>query len=222
MKPIELEGCRFGELTVIGFHGRHYDGARRWLCRCDCGGFALRTTGALRDAERRGHVPSCRNCRLEVDAGRAIDRRAARARERRAWWELYRDLYAPSHVAGEIAALREALGVDEPIEPGWIVEEPADLGRSRGSDLAMTLEEIAIELGCTRERVRQIEAQAIRKLRVALDRLLRDEPPTLPAKPDWMFTLPVKPGWIDVDAALVRAAAWKKHRAILEAIRLFA
>lgn len=34
---MELQGRRFGRLTVIGYDKRDENGHDRWFCKCDCG-----------------------------------------------------------------------------------------------------------------------------------------------------------------------------------------
>ena len=51
----DLTGQTFGRLVVIREYGRSKDGKIMWLCRCDCGGETVVTSGSL----RRGLTQSC-------------------------------------------------------------------------------------------------------------------------------------------------------------------
>ena len=57
----DLTGQRFGRLVVIREYGRSKDGQVTWLCRCDCGGEVVVTSGHLCD----GHTKSCGCLRRE-------------------------------------------------------------------------------------------------------------------------------------------------------------
>lgn len=66
-------GMRYGELTVeaqLSKAEHDKGGNNRWLCRCDCGGAAIRTTAALNWAARKGTIQSCRECRVQLYHGK--------------------------------------------------------------------------------------------------------------------------------------------------------
>lgn len=115
-----LVGQRFGELVVE--RQVENDGVvrgRRWLCRCDCGGVAERSTYHLRVAVRRGHVPSCRTCLEELNRGRVLARRERRK-------EVYRDLWVETgalYSDWDISDLTEAIREDLAEELGFSPEE---------------------------------------------------------------------------------------------------
>lgn len=52
---IDITSQRFGSLTAVSEHGRDSHGHILWLCRCDCGGERIATTGKLRN----GDATSC-------------------------------------------------------------------------------------------------------------------------------------------------------------------
>ena len=63
-------GVRYGELKVEALLGQHITRGNRWLCRCDCGGMAIRYTSSLNRAARNGSVQSCRECAEQLRRGR--------------------------------------------------------------------------------------------------------------------------------------------------------
>lgn len=75
--PIDIAGQRFGRLTAVRDAGRSPSGARRWLCRCDCGGEKTVEARHLRD----GSVTSCR-CVLAENA-RALAEQSRGRRQNR-------------------------------------------------------------------------------------------------------------------------------------------
>lgn len=52
---LNLQGKRFGKLTVVERAGRNANGSALWLCRCDCGGSIKANATSL----RRGETVSC-------------------------------------------------------------------------------------------------------------------------------------------------------------------
>ena len=58
-------GERFGELIIESQEGRRGTSVL-WLCRCDCGRSALRTSSQLNRSVRLGHSPCCMECRDEL------------------------------------------------------------------------------------------------------------------------------------------------------------
>lgn len=52
---IDLSGQRFGRLTVVGPSPERYNGAVKWICKCDCGNTSFVTAGNL----KRGGTKSC-------------------------------------------------------------------------------------------------------------------------------------------------------------------
>ena len=61
MSKIDLTGQRFNRLVVIREYGRAKDRQVTWLCRCDCGGEVVVTSGNLRSE----NTQSCGCLRLE-------------------------------------------------------------------------------------------------------------------------------------------------------------
>lgn len=55
-KRIDIEGNRYGMLTVIREASRHKSDGRRWLCECDCGTFIV----AAEEKLDCGYLRSCR------------------------------------------------------------------------------------------------------------------------------------------------------------------
>lgn len=148
-------GERFGELIVEGelpTLGR----CRRWLCRCDCGAQAIRTTSALRRTLVRGST-SCRTCLEELRRGRSIARREAFTDHLRACWAEIGTLW--SHRAEERLCdeIRDALDAEfgpavETVRPRdlWVDptfrEHPTERQKrdAAGHDDAGELEELAL------------------------------------------------------------------------------
>ena len=64
-KFIDLTGKRFGKLTVIKRVENNSRKEARWLCKCDCGGENVATSGHLNS----GHTKSC-GCLLKENSGR--------------------------------------------------------------------------------------------------------------------------------------------------------
>ncbi len=62
MKAIEMQGRRFGILTVVNRSDNSKGGKARWLCMCDCGNEKVIYGGSLRS----GKTKSCGCIRKEV------------------------------------------------------------------------------------------------------------------------------------------------------------
>jgi transcriptional regulator with XRE-family HTH domain len=176
------KGDTIGWLTLGDPVGR-MDGHILWECSCQCGNVVIRPAHALKSARDRGVESKCRACLAEKIRGRlALTREARymawRASTIRRFWEATGKLYGDQWAVNETHRLREESGlpdpidlpptpytVDDDVETSWQAPEIPDDG--------MTLEEIGKVLGVTRERVRQIEAIALRKLRRNLEKLDR-------------------------------------------------
>ena len=65
IKPIpskrikDQTGKKQGRLTVVGFLGLNWQHSATWLCRCECGGETVTTTGELNRGGERGPTMSC-------------------------------------------------------------------------------------------------------------------------------------------------------------------
>lgn len=65
-KPVLEKGQKFGRLTIVEPSGKNSQGARTWLCKCDCGvSIASPTTARLRN----GSTASC-GCKQREAASR--------------------------------------------------------------------------------------------------------------------------------------------------------
>jgi hypothetical protein len=117
-RPVRV-GDRFGELTVTEqieapdhktYQGRH------WLCTCDCGNPAIRTTTTLQQALAKGHVSSCRECWLELLRSRTaetFDQERTKTRTALAsLWAQHRTLYSVAYDAREEERIRDAIEED--------------------------------------------------------------------------------------------------------------
>lgn len=74
-RGFKLEGRQFGELTVVRAVDRRNTNIL-WLCRCDCGRVALRTSSILMRAETQGITPMCCMCLAELRGGHFLQLRA--------------------------------------------------------------------------------------------------------------------------------------------------
>jgi len=63
---LDLTGIQFGRFTVIGMS---VDAVKRWVCRCTCGDFEVRTARAIRNPQNFGdRCHKCRNVAFEKKA----------------------------------------------------------------------------------------------------------------------------------------------------------
>ena len=51
-RAVDIQGKRYGSLTVVGRTKNNYAQAASWLCRCDCGGNVVATGNSLRMGNR--------------------------------------------------------------------------------------------------------------------------------------------------------------------------
>lgn len=186
---MDLVGQKFGELTVESLVGRDEERrAQLWLCRCDCGGAALRITSALLRARADGSTPSCEQCRKEYTAGLFLDNRERRRAALLKYWAAKGSLW-PEHTLDRLAVkIREEVGdelggwsgrVDPPVEV-MPAAEARTVGLRSGEEnayYAASLEEIGAQLenlspgapaevvGVSREAARHVQESALNKLR---------------------------------------------------------
>lgn len=102
----------FGELTAIEVVGRSENGSYVWICRCACGGEALRTSAALNQAVRAGRKPSCGRCGAELRSGGFVARADALAEAYRRQYVDYRTLWTPWQVVALMDGVRRDLEVE--------------------------------------------------------------------------------------------------------------
>ncbi len=167
-----LEGERFGELTVLermpDVTGRGQ--GRLWLCMCDCGKTAIRSSAALMDSRRWGRAPCCQECLEELQAGRQIVIRQKIQEILLNQWIDQGTLYTPVQTERLQQAIREEMAREMGFVPRPEVKldylPPSTDVRPRATETRSgKLHEIGDALGVGRERIRQIEAKALRKLR---------------------------------------------------------
>lgn len=65
-KKSDLTGARYGRLTVVSLHPERQGVARKWLCKCDCGGETSVVTADL----NRGQTISCGCYSKEIKVAR--------------------------------------------------------------------------------------------------------------------------------------------------------
>lgn len=66
MKPLDLEGKRYGSMTVLHRVENDKYGKARWLCRCDCGTEYIALCGNI----VRGKTTRCKKCLGKLTAER--------------------------------------------------------------------------------------------------------------------------------------------------------
>lgn len=97
MPFVDLRHQRFGELTVLYEVARkkrtHAGHNREWMCRCDCGRKAIRTTTQLHLAKRNGSSPCCALCLRELRGGMVEEYKGRMKEVMQYWWEEYGTLY---------------------------------------------------------------------------------------------------------------------------------
>jgi hypothetical protein len=179
-------GARVGDLVVEASAGRSVSGAPLWLCRCDCGGQALRTTRALRRALAKGHVASCSRCLVARFRAPGITRHHARVAIWRGLWRDHGTLWSDAAIARLTEAVRDSVAAEMgDVAPD--VAQPLDVQepeRTECKEVAPNLpgdpgyeygyEEIGRIFGCDGGTIRRIEWAALRKLREGLQRIAPD------------------------------------------------
>jgi len=103
----DLTGQRFGELVVERLCAdRAPGGLRRWLCRCDCGKPAIRTTTALRSAVKDGQQPCCHECHMGLWLGSRVATKMRKIEVLAKRYHRFGYLYSHQDDRRERAALR--------------------------------------------------------------------------------------------------------------------
>ena len=96
----DLVGERFGKLVVIAYDGPTNAGKARWLCRCDCGGFAHVTTNNLRS--RLGSQQTCGCSHQEIARSLSNLHRThgmTNSREFGVWRAMLKRCYQPTDIS---------------------------------------------------------------------------------------------------------------------------
>lgn len=125
-------GEQFGDLTAIEPVGQRANGAYIWICKCVCGGEALRSSSALNHATREGFRPCCHKCLVEQRGGLQVVRAEALREAYRKQFVDFRTLWLPRQTSalmtGVLSDLEAEFGPmpdrDEPKLPldqaaGW-------------------------------------------------------------------------------------------------------
>lgn len=172
-------GDTFGELTVEKQLPSDR-GARRWFCRCDCGGEAIRTTSALLESRRNNRNPCCARCLKELRQGLWIEHTIISANRFKRLWDDRGELWSTGVLDWIEADIRDEVGLELGGWQEWINPPSIDFwdygpDLERPVDDELTLKEIGKFItenaqgkpvhGISRERVRQLETQALGKLK---------------------------------------------------------
>jgi hypothetical protein len=150
----ELTGQRFGELTVIGraedTTGRSV--GRLWMCECDCGRKAIRSSGQLMQSRRSGQRPCCHQCLRELRGGQWYQRLALLHERYLAQWVDHGTLYLDSQSKTIERNIRrdmaQELGFELEPEPPVELLPPHDGRGGAGAWFPRSLAESGVALEC--------------------------------------------------------------------------
>lgn len=143
-RAIDITDQRFGMLTAIRPCSRSKYGIR-WICKCDCGRFAVRTASDLRHAVKLGREPQCSECLQELQGGhdgnyydRAKERFLLRLENDIPLWTEYDVIHLQDQIREEIEeregfVMEPPLDMALPVTPavGWNEREDPDRRRRR-------------------------------------------------------------------------------------------
>jgi len=166
----DIHGQAFGALTALRPIGNGRRGVL-WLCGCECGRHAIRTTAALRQAKKNNKEAQCIECLRELHRGRLNHRTEWYHEFYLLHWYEHGSLYTygqleaiERHITQDLRAIEFPVGEPPPDVldgHGYDQPEPYD-AVSDGNNY--TLSEIGVEFDLSPERVRQIFLIAARKL----------------------------------------------------------
>lgn len=165
-----IRGGVFGALTALRPVGNGQRGVL-WLCECECGRHAIRTTAALRRAAKNGEESQCIECLHEMSRGRA-NVHADRWREfyLLRWYEhgsLYTDgqlKMIEQRITDDLRTIEFPVGEPPPdVLDGHGYDQPEPYG-GISDEIEYTLVEIAAEFDVARSRIGQICSTAMGKL----------------------------------------------------------
>jgi hypothetical protein len=200
-----IAGDVVGQLTLVQVVGKGPRSAL-WECTCSCGNVTIRPGHALKHSKKYGQQSMCRDCIRKA--------RVARSRkwheDRRHWlkiemfrrtWEATGSLYSDRYIEMMTHEIREDLDLPTPIE-GLPADPRAEEDYECASKFPiypdwepeMTLEEVGAVMGITRERVRQIEAIALNKLRRTMNAAEKDG--------SWRMTIDYHKRWSPIRGGL--------------------
>src|SRR5690348_2741011 len=115
-KGEDIGGQRFGKLTALHVVDKQERG-NRWLCACDCGGFAIRQASALKYASREGSIPQCRACLSGLQSSQALGNRKLRSQRFKAMFQKFGRLWSidsTDRLCAEVARELETAGHEAP------------------------------------------------------------------------------------------------------------
>lgn len=165
----DITGRRFGSLVAVRRTESH-GGKVYWLLKCDCGGFVERRATNLRASF--GRQQSCIACHRRRSESARSKQRVGFAQFLLKHWHATGSLY-PVTSLDERRVFGEAQLTGPECSTGladMITDEQPSMAKP-SPVFAMTHDEIAREMGVSRERVRQLEASALEKVRMAFVRM---------------------------------------------------
>jgi len=166
----DIQGQVFGALTALRPVGNTQRGVL-WLCECECGRHAIRTTAALRMAVKNHQESQCIECQRELFRGRVKYKTEWFKEFYLLYWHDRGTLYTEGQLKAIKRDIKEGLrAIDFPVgEPtpelldGHGYDQPEPYGAlSDGQE--HTLAEIGLVFDVNRERIRQICVGAMGKL----------------------------------------------------------
>lgn len=167
----DIQGRVFGALTALRPVDKNQRGVL-WLCECECGRHAIRTTARLQQAKKNNVESQCATCQRELYRG-VLSVRADFWREFYLlhWYEhgsLYteRQLDAiEDHITEDLREMDFPVGEPLPdTSDGNGIVQPERYYEMICDEPGQTLKEIGLVFGVNRERVRQICLIAMNKL----------------------------------------------------------
>lgn len=174
-----FRGRRVGQRVIVACVGSHKapSGTRvlHWRVKCDCGRVEVVSASGV-----SGIARACKRCGARDLVGKPAD-----------WQERRRELQS---VLSQASMRCPEVWRGDSRES---VEACVELAMAIG-DEAQTLEAIACVMGLSRERVRQIEAQALRKVRLAGGPALRELWEHVEARDDWTTWDHIEAEWVDL------------------------
>jgi hypothetical protein len=169
-RAYDIRGKVFGKLTALRPVGNNQLGVL-WLCECECGRHAIRSTAKLRIATKNNVESQCAECAQELRRGTTEENRAVMHEIHLLHWYTYGSLYS----AGQLETIEQDI-TENLREIEFPVGQPhLDVRDGHGHDqpepyggvcdgAEHTLAEIGVFFDVTPERVRQMCLRAMEHL----------------------------------------------------------